>query len=321
MSIFSAAALLKAFSGKGLVPDALTQSPVLLLAVGAAAAITILLATYLGMPTSTTHALTGALVGAALVATGSIAKPDVLLTGFAQPLLLSPLVAVTGAVLVYSLFKAGTRALGISRQTCVCIENGPPQPTQVLPDGSAVLAASASAVYVADAETCVERYEGGLLGLKVQPLVDAAHYASGAAVCFSRAVNDTPKIAALLFASGVGGGGWKLALVAVAMAAGGLLNSRKVAETMSKRITQLSPGQGLSANLMTSTVVLAASHLGLPVSTTHVACGSIFGVGLVNRTCQWKTLVQILAAWLTTLPLAAALGALFYWALSTLGRV
>jgi inorganic phosphate transporter, PiT family len=320
VSVFAAATLLKAFSGKGLVPDTLAKSPVLFLSVGAAAAVTILLATYLGMPASTTHALTGALVGSALVATGRIARPDVLLTGFAQPLLISPLVAVAGAALLYSLFRMCRREFGITPQTCVCIENAAPQPIRVSQDGAAAFAASGVSVYVDDAERCVERYQGGLLGIKVQPLVDLAHYASGAAVCFSRAVNDTPKIAALLFASGVVGSDWKLALVAVAMAAGGLLNSRKVAETMSKRITELSPGQGLSANLTTAAVVLSASHLGLPVSTTHVACGSIFGIGLVNKTCQWKTMAQILVAWITTLPLAAGLGALLFWAMSTFGR-
>lgn len=315
VSVFAASSLLKAFSGKGLVPDALTTSPVLLLAVGAAAAITIFLATHLGMPTSTTHALTGALVGSALVATGRIANPDVLLTGFAQPLLLSPVLAVTGAVALYLVVRGIKRVSGVTSRTCVCIENASPQPIRIQPDGSAVLAASGMAVVVDETQKCVERYEGRMLGVQVQSVVDALHYASGSAVCFSRAVNDTPKIAALLFASGVGGNVWKLLLVAAAMTVGGLLNSRKVAETMSKRITDLSVGQGLTANLMTAAVVLSASRMGLPVSTTHVSCGSIFGIGLVNGKAQWKTMAQILAAWVMTLPIACALGALLFWAL------
>lgn len=63
---------------------------------------------------------------------------------------------------------------------------------------------------------------------------------------------------------------------------GGVLHSQKIAKTMGKRITDLSVGQGLSANLVTAAVVLSASRLGLPVSTTHVSCGLIFGIGLVN---------------------------------------
>jgi PiT family inorganic phosphate transporter len=317
VSVFAASSLLKAFSGKGIVPDALTQSPILLLAVGAAGALTILLATYLGMPTSTTHALTGALVGSALVSAGRVANPGALMTGFVQPLLLSPLLAIAGAVPLYLFFKSAKRVFGITSQTCVCLDNGSVQPI-ALPDGTAVIAASGKGIVVDETRNCIERYEGSMMGVSVQPVADALHYASGTAVCFSRAVNDTPKIAALLFASGVGGNAWKLLLVAAAMTVGGLLNSRRVAETMSKRITELSVGQGLSANLMTSAIVLFASRLGLPVSTTHVACGSIFGIGLVNGKPKWKTMAQILAAWALTLPLAGALGALLFWTLSNL---
>ncbi len=160
-------------------------------------------------------------------------------------------------------------------------------------------------------EQCVARYGERLPGVRMRSLLDLAHHCSGAAVCFSRAVNDTPKIAALLMASG-GAGGWKLLLVAAAMAVGGLLGSRKVAETMGRRITDLSPGQGLAANLATSAVVLSASTFGLPVSTTHVSCGSIFGIGIVGGRARWKTILQILGAWVTTLPLAAVLGALLF---------
>jgi PiT family inorganic phosphate transporter len=320
VSVFAASSLLKAFSGKGLVPDALTQSPILLFAVGGAAAITILLATRLGMPTSTTHALTGALVGTALVSAGRIAHPEALLSGFVQPLLLSPVLAVTGAVAFYLLIRRAKRAFGITRQTCVCIDGAAPQAIRIQPDGSATLASSGVSVVIDDAEKCVERYEGVALGMRVQPVTDALHYASGAAVCFSRSVNDTPKIAALLFAASVGGNTWKLLLVAAAMTVGGLLNSRRIAETMGKRITDLSAGQGLTANLVTAAVVLSASRLGLPVSTTHVSCGSIFGIGLANGKTQWKTMAQILAAWVMTLPIACALGAFLFWALNAFWR-
>src|SRR3954462_12842572 len=66
-AIFLAEELLKKFSGKGLVPDALTQAPGFLLAVALGAALTVLLATRFGFPISTTHGLTGALIGAGLV--------------------------------------------------------------------------------------------------------------------------------------------------------------------------------------------------------------------------------------------------------------
>jgi PiT family inorganic phosphate transporter len=100
-----------------------------------------------------------------------------------------------------------------------------------------------------------------------------------------------------------------LALVAVVMAVGGVLNARRVAETMSRKITTMNPGQGFTANLVTSLLVGVASRLGLPVSTTHVSVGSLFGIGVVNRTARAKTVLSILLAWVTTLPLAAALAA------------
>jgi PiT family inorganic phosphate transporter len=93
---------------------------------------------------------------------------------------------------------------------------------------------------------------------------------------------------------------------------GGLVSARKVAETMSRKITPMNHGQGFTANLVTSAVVLSASNFGLPVSTTHVSCGALFGIGTVNRHAHWQMIGTILAAWLTTLPCGAALGALAY---------
>jgi PiT family inorganic phosphate transporter len=103
------------------------------------------------------------------------------------------------------------------------------------------------------------------------------------------------------------------------MAVGGVLSARRVAETMSCRITRMTPGQGFSANLVTSLLVGAASLFGLPLSTTHVSVGSLFGIGVVNRTAQIKTILTILVAWATTLPIGAALAAASYWAFRMVG--
>ncbi len=111
---------------------------------------------------------------------------------------------------------------------------------------------------------------------------------------------------------------WGLLLVAVVMAVGGVLNARRVAETMGKKITGMNPGQGFTANLVTSLLVAGASHLALPVSTTHVAVGALSGVGVVNRTARVKTVLTILLAWVTTLPIAAALAAVVYLILRVL---
>ncbi|MBI5364829.1 MAG: inorganic phosphate transporter [Planctomycetes bacterium] len=64
-------------------------------------------------------------------------------------------------------------------------------------------------------------------------------------------------------------------------------------------------GQGFTSNLATALLVIGASRFGLPVSTTHVACGSIFGIGVVARKVDPSVLRNILLSWLATLPLAA----------------
>ena len=325
VSVALASGLATVFSGKGLIQDSLID-PRLLVAVGAGGAITVLLATLLGMPTSTTHALTGALVGAGLAAAGTSGIAwSLLATRFAQPLLLSPLLAIVGAALAYRILRWGRLKAGIDRLTCICIGAGA---REVVPIGSAAASAALSespglGVEVGRLPDCVERYSGRVLGLDAQGLVDFVHYLSGGAVCFARAVNDTPKIAALLLAA-IGTQGAPLstaalAAVALAMALGGWIQSRKVAETMSRGITDLNPGQGLTSNLTTAALVLGASRLGLPVSTTHVSCGSIAGIGLATGKANLSTLTKILLTWATTLPFGLALGALFYWLLGLPG--
>lgn len=324
-SVLLAASLVKAFSGKGLVPDDLLGPP-LLLAVGLAGAVTILLATMIGMPTSTTHALTGALVGVALVGAGPGGVDwHVLATKFAQPLLLSPVLAILAAAVVYPLGHRLRLALGIQRTSCVCAGEAP-EPIGPGIDPAAVPTKPAVIdVSLGDVASCTEYYAGRMLMIEAQKAIDLLHYLSAGAVCFARSVNDTPKIAALLLAATATGAerhlgqAGALLLVAIAMAAGGLVQSRKVAETMSKRITRLNAGQGLSANLVTSLLVIVASRVGVPVSTTHVSCGAIFGIGLATGERDNRTILQILVAWITTLPCGLVLGALAYLVTRTLG--
>ena len=96
--------------------------------------------------------------------------------------------------------------------------------------------------------------------------------------------------------------------IGVGIAMGGLLAARRVANTMSFRITEMNDGQAFTGNLVTAFCVIVASRFGVPVSTTHVSCGSLFGIGLVNRQARYNVIGQILLAWVTTLPVAAFLG-------------
>ena len=103
-----------------------------------------------------------------------------------------------------------------------------------------------------------------------------------------------------------------IVVIASIMAIGGLLSARRVAKVMAKDITTLNEGQGLAANLVTSVLVLGASEFGVPVSTTHVSCGALFGIGASTRGGHVRTIMTILGAWLITLPMGAVSAAIIY---------
>jgi inorganic phosphate transporter, PiT family len=320
LALLFAGGLVEAFKGKGLVPDAVTQEPAFLLAVALGAALTVMLATWLGLPISTTHALTGGLVGAGLVAAAGAVALSKLGGSFVLPLLLSPVAAMLLTVSIYPVFRWMRRRSGVTSQTCICVGTAY-EAVAPGPDGALMLVRTGLAVEIGQASTCRDRYVGRVFGLEAGPVLDVLHYLSGGAVGFARGLNDTPKIVALLLGAdalqtihpNLG-----LALVAVAMAVGGIVNARKVAETMSQKITRMNPGQGFTGNLATASLVVAASIFKLPVSTTHVSVGSLFGIGVVNRNAQIRTVLNILLAWVTTLPLGALSGAAAYLVLSVL---
>lgn len=296
--------LVATFSGKLFVGADTLALPGFPLAVTAACAGTVLLATRLGAPISTTHALAGSLLGAAYAAPQSLVDWAAAGRQIFLPLALGPLIAVAVALLIYPLLSQIRQRLGIRRDSCLCLgETLSPQA-----DGSALARLSIGS---GDAASCATRYQGRLVGVSAQRLIDGAHYLSAGLVSFARGVNDTPKLVALaLMVSPALHGAGVFTVIGLAIAAGGLFGARRVAETMAHKITAMNAGQGLSANLVTAGLVLSASPLGLPLSTTHVSCGALFGIGAVTRQARWKTIAGIFAAWLITLPLAAALGAL-----------
>jgi PiT family inorganic phosphate transporter len=70
-----------------------------------------------------------------------------------------------------------------------------------------------------------------------------------------------------------------------------------------------------AVSLGAALTVLLASRIGMPVSTTHVSVGSLFGIGVINRTARLNTVLTILLAWVTTLPIAAVMATAVYWVL------
>jgi inorganic phosphate transporter, PiT family len=173
-------------------------------------------------------------------------------------------------------------------------------------------------VFVDKESLCAPGLSGTTLGINGQKLLDIGHFLSAGAVSFARGLNDTPKLVALGLAVSVLDLPWSIVLVAIFMAIGGLLHSRKIAQTVGKGITALDRDQGLLANLVTSFLVIIASKWGLPVSTTHVSCGALFGIGVANGQARWNVIRTILLAWLLTLPTAALLSATSYYFLKML---
>jgi PiT family inorganic phosphate transporter len=307
-SVWLAHALLATFTGAGLVTANIAAQTSFALAVALGAALTIAMASWRGLPVSTTHALLGAMSGAGLVAVGTGLHFSSLGRVFLLPLLASPLIAIVPAFLLAPWLGRWVAGQQRRRTECLCIERD----ALVTPQGlvsreSFVLRTGALAECAARSEQTVARI-GGF------SMVDTLHFLLAGAVGFARGLNDTPKIAALLLPITLLDGHTAAAAVAAAMLLGGLAGARRVARTMSEKITRLDIGAGLAASLTTALLVSTASFNGLPVSTTHVSVGALAGAGAsggqggVDRT----VMKNIVWSWLATLPIGAVFGALLY---------
>jgi inorganic phosphate transporter, PiT family len=305
-ALFLAQKLMTNFSGKGLVPDHVAQLEAFGASVAMASAMTVFIASRLGFPISTTHALTGALVGAGFFADASGVNTEKLYSAFLLPLIVSPILSIAGAVFLYPLLREVRKWFGATRESCVCVGK---EVLASAPLGAAALQfASAPQFFVGTTVTCEKRYVGQFWGLNAKSVLDSAHFLSAGLVSFARGLNDTPKIAAILLIGGFVPTLPGIVATGVVIAIGGVLLSKRIAETMSFHITEMTDGQGFTANLVTSTIVIGASQLGMPVSTTHVSCGALFGIGSVNGKANWHSIFRIILAWIITLPVAATLG-------------
>lgn len=260
-AIFFASSIVRNFSGKGILPDAIANAPEFHTAVAIASGLTVLIAALTGFPISTTHCLTGAVLGAGLVAIGLKVNFAALASLFILPLLLSPIIAIALGIGIYSLLE----------------------------------------------------YINSIWNLEAnQKTINACHFISSGLISFARGLNNTPKIVSLILIIdyfSIQGG---MLTVAMAMGLGGLLNSQKIAETMSEKITSLNATQGLSANIITGLLVIGATQFGLPVSTTQVSVSSIFGIGLMGKKVNIGVFCQIIISWILTLPSAAIISGIIY---------
>ncbi len=108
---------------------------------------------------------------------------------------------------------------------------------------------------------------------------------------------------------------WMLAVGGLGIVVGLATWGYKVMETVGKRITELTPSRGFAAELATATTIVLASRLGIPVSTTHTLVGAVLGVGMARGigAIDLRVVGQIVASWIATLPIAAALSIFFFY--------
>lgn len=316
-AIFLAGTLVKNFSGKGLIPDELIQTPAFAVSIALGAAATVFLATKIGMPISTTHGLVGGLLGSGFLAVGTTFNFSKLGDTFLMPLIVSPLIALILSMSAYIILRKIRIASGITKETCFCVvddcdtvSEASYQSQSIALDGEA-----RKKIIVGTNQQCITTYTGRIFGIDAQTILDYAHFVSSGVVSFARGLNDTPKIVGLLLVISALDIKYGMIAIAIAMAVGGLLNAKKVGVTVSKKITPMDHGQGFAANLITGLLVTTASIHGLPVSTTHVSVGSIFGIGTVTKIADVKVVRNILVSWALTLPIAAIFSAVSYWLL------
>jgi PiT family inorganic phosphate transporter len=152
---------------------------------------------------------------------------------------------------------------------------------------------------------------------------------SAAFMAYSHGLNDAQKsmgiITMALFTTGMIAHAdpplWVKLSCATAMALGTSAGGYRIIKTMGHRIIRLEPVHGFAAETAASIVITAASHFSMPVSTTHVISGSIFGVGASKRlsAVRWGVAQSMVVAWVLTIPAAGSVGALVYYALRAAG--
>jgi PiT family inorganic phosphate transporter len=322
LAAFVANAMVKTFS-HGLVQTGTIVEPAATLAILTGAMAWVLFASRTGLPVSTTHALTGAIVGTGFVAfAGEGLIWSAIGKKIALPLLLSPFLAFSVSLVIHPAVCTLARRW---EGACLCVM--PASRALVAIDvrgGTRTLFQTTSfgQPVVAVPSQCDR---AGLQGVVVG--LDTIHWISSGLASFARGTNDAPKIVAMLLL-GSAIAAWpstssQLAAfggVALAMGLGSYFGGLRVTEVLAEKVTRMDHSEGLSANLTTSSLVLLSGSLGLPVSTTHVSSSAIIGIGLLKgfKAVRWSTVRDMVLAWMVTLPASAMFAALAYLLLSRL---
>jgi PiT family inorganic phosphate transporter len=259
--------------GKGIIDSNLATTKTILAALIGAIAWN-LLTWWLGLPSSSSHALIGGLVGAALVQSGS---SGVLWHGLAHNVVIPALVAPTIA------FAAAAVVLLAIFWIFVWITPG-----------------------------------AGNRGFRLGQL------GSGTWMAFTHGANDAQKTMGVITLALVTSGHqakfdhiptWVILAAGLAIAAGTYVGGWRIMRTLGQRLYKMDPPDGFAAQAAAGAVIYAATHLGYPLSTTHVISGSVLGAGATRRlsAVRWGVAGNIVGAWLLTIPAAALVAAACYW--------
>jgi PiT family inorganic phosphate transporter len=108
---------------------------------------------------------------------------------------------------------------------------------------------------------------------------------------------------------------WTTVITAVGLVFGLALLGYRVMITIGHKITKLTSSRAFVSQLTTSLITLTGSLLGLPLSSTHIVVGAVYGISIVDgiRNFQWKLILGIIASWVVTIPAAATLSILFFF--------
>ncbi|MGY1694688.1 MULTISPECIES: anion permease [unclassified Geodermatophilus] len=266
----------KTISG-GLVDETLID-PVVIFAGLIGAILWNLLTWLLGLPSSSSHALFGGLIGATWVAGGVGAIDfDAVVNKIVLPALLAPVVAAVIAVIAtYLAHRATARARpGVVRRGFTV--------------GQRV---SASMVALAHGTNDAQK----TMGVITLTLITAGLVAPGSPPPF-----------------------WVVLAAGLAIGLGTYMGGWRIIRTLGKRVSDIHVVQGFTAETTSTAVILSSTHLGLPLSTTQVCTGSIFGAGAGRRlaSVHWGVAGRIVLAWGFTLPSAALVGAAASWLAAT----
>ncbi|MFN0282470.1 MAG: anion permease [Kineosporiaceae bacterium] len=226
---------------------------------------------YVGMPSSSSHAIIGGLIGAGLGSGGfdAVNWGTVQKTGIA--ILVSPAVALTVAAL------ATVLVVGLQKLTGWRDDAKPFKGLQLV---------SAAAVSFGHGANDAQKTMGVIAAL----LASAGYLTAGA-----DGEMPVPMWVALLAYS--------------AIALGTVWGGWRIIETMGLRITSLNARTGVAANIGATTAIFGATQLGIPISTTHAAASSVVGAGIGGRRgVNWRVIGEMATAWVVTIPATSAIG-------------